>query len=363
MSAGPDLKSQTRADRVVIVRAGALGDTLMVTPLIRCLREQNPGREIDLLCSASAAALLATNKHLSRIYALRNRNIPFLFSLEKRRLATQLRRNSYDFAILLESAPHYRELLERAGITRIRSFADIAFNPGKHSVINNLAVGGFEHRETTALDLELNLPEAAVQNASRLLASLPRPILGIHSGYGPASKKKHQTERLRGWHPANFRDVAHDLIEKGAGVVLTGSSGDRAVCEQISRDLRPESVRILAGQTSVLELAAVIRQLDVLISVDSGPAHMAAALGTPLVVLWGPGILDQTAPISSSTPIQILNARVPCAPCYGTERMRTCQRNICMEQIYPRQVVAAALALLRSNNDPRATQYLPELAR
>jgi ADP-heptose:LPS heptosyltransferase len=73
---------------------------------------------------------------------------------------------------------------------------------------------------------------------------------------------------------------------------------------------------------------------------------MAAAIGTPLVVLWGPGIEAQTRPLSTSTPIRILNAHVPCAPCYGTPQMKLCVRNICMEQIQPAEVLSAAADLL-----------------
>lgn len=68
---------------------------------------------------------------------------------------------------------------------------------------------------------------------------------------------------------------------------------------------------------------------------------MAAALGTPLVVLWGPAILEQVAPLSSSTPIRIVRHPVYCAPCYNTALMKTCRRNICMEGITPEQVLGA----------------------
>ena len=94
----------------------------------------------------------------------------------------------------------------------------------------------------------------------------------------------------------------------------------------------------LAGRTRVRELAAVIQKLDLLISVDSGPCHMAAALGTPLVVLWGPrqagadpsGVDAGPASASSATP-------VPCAPCQSTPLQKSCRRNLCMECISPEE--------------------------
>jgi ADP-heptose:LPS heptosyltransferase len=85
----------------------------------------------------------------------------------------------------------------------------------------------------------------------------------------------------------------------------------------------------------------LIRHLDVFVSVDSGPAHIAAAVGTPLVVLWGPGILAQTRPIAETGSVEIVREAVGCAPCYGTPMMKACRRNICMEGITPDRVLQA----------------------
>jgi ADP-heptose:LPS heptosyltransferase len=193
--------------------------------------------------------------------------------------------------------------------------------------------------------MDLPVAERASQWARETLAALPRPWIGIHSGYGPASRKRNQEERLRGWSPANFIQTARELAGKGASIVLTGASGDRPITETIARALPPRVIN-LAGETTISQLVGLIAELDLLISVDSGPAHIAAAVGTPLIVLWGPGILAQTRPVSTRAPIRILNAHVACAPCYGTPLMKECKRNICMEQIEPQSVLAAAWALL-----------------
>ncbi len=261
-------------------------------------------------------------------------------------MVAQLRENHYDFAVLLESAPRYREMLERACIRDIRSFQEIPFAPGEHSVINNLRVAGMATEPEESIDLDVTVLESARQWANELVQVLPRPRIGIHAGYGPARKKKGQTERLRGWSTGNFIEVATELARSGASLIFTGAAEDRAVCEVIAAALPAAQVRIVAGNTDLDQLPAIIQSLDLMISVDSGPAHIAAAVGTPLVVLWGPGILAQTRPISSTTPIEILNAAVPCAPCYGTPLMKTCTNNICMHQIRPEQVLATAERLL-----------------
>jgi ADP-heptose:LPS heptosyltransferase len=93
-------------------------------------------------------------------------------------------------------------------------------------------------------------------------------------------------------------------------------------------------------------LAAAIEKLDAFVSVDSGPAHLAAALRTPLVVLWGPAILDQVRPLSLRSPVALLRHAPPCAPCYETPLMKTCQRNVCMESISHSEVLAAVDGLI-----------------
>jgi ADP-heptose:LPS heptosyltransferase len=123
--------------------------------------------------------------------------------------------------------------------------------------------------------------------------------------------------------------------------VFTGSAGDRELADRIAGNLPEGTVRQLAGRTTVRQLAAVIRRTTLFVSVDSGPAHVAAAVGTPLVVLWGPGILDQTRPISTRSPVRIVRHPVHCAPCYGTPLMKTCRENICMQSITPAQALAA----------------------
>jgi heptosyltransferase-2 len=314
----------------------------MVTPLLRALRTEHPQAEIDVLCSRLAADLLELTPNVARRFALCYRNLPYALSPEKWRLVRSLRERGYDFAVLLERAARYRFLLERAGIQEIRSFRERAFDPREHAVVNNLAAAGFDR--TADRDMEVFLSNADRARASELLRNVARPRVGIHVGYGPLGRKRHQSERLKGWSPGNFTEVAAGLLERGASVVFTGSREDRSDVEAI-RSKVPAAVS-LAGRTSPRELAAVIEDLDILVSVDSGPAHLAAAVRTPLVVLWGPAILEQVQPFSTRSDVALLRHPPPCAPCYDTPLMKTCPRNVCMEAITPREVLGRVDFLL-----------------
>jgi ADP-heptose:LPS heptosyltransferase len=314
----------------------------MVTPLLRALRTEHPEAEIDVLCSRLAAELLELTPNVARRFALRYRNLPYALSPEKWTLVRGLRERGYDFAVLLERAARYRFLLERAGIREIRSFRERAFDPREHAVVNNLAAAGFDR--TADRDMEVFLSDADRERASELLRNVARPRVGIHVGYGPLGRKRHQSERLKGWSPKNFTEVAAGLLDRGASVVFTGSREDRSDVEAIRSKV--SAAVSVAGRTSPRELAAVIEALDVLVSVDSGPAHLAAAVRTPLVVLWGPAILEQVQPLSTRSDVALLRHPPPCAPCYDTPLMKTCPRNVCMEAITPREVLGRVDFLL-----------------
>jgi ADP-heptose:LPS heptosyltransferase len=332
--------------RILVVRVGALGDTLMVTPLLRLLHERHPNAEVDFFCSRLAAPLLELNPYVTNLFSLRGRNLPLALSIEKQRLVRKMRAREYDLAFLLESAPRYRILLERACPGRIRSFAEVPFDPGRHAIHNNLNVAGMPFASEEAWNMDLPLAPDDEAAADRCLAGCPAPRIGVHMGWGPQGRKRRQALRLRGWEPGNFVELIRNLIAvDGIHVILTGSAEDARDTESVAGQMPDGRVHSVAGQTRVRELAAIIKKLDLLISVDSGPAHMAAALGTPLVVLWGPGRLQQTRPVSNLSPVRILRHAVPCAPCQSTPLQKSCRRNVCMELITPDEVFAAAQGL------------------
>jgi ADP-heptose:LPS heptosyltransferase len=318
----------------------------MVTPLLRALRERFPGAAVDVLCSRLAAGLLERRPGRGDLLPLRWRNLPYALSIEKQRLVRDLSSRGYDYAVLLERAARYRSLLERAGIETILSFREQPFDARAHAIVNNLRAAGFQ--EQGSLDMEVFLSREDRERADELLTASSPPRIGMHVGYGPRSRKWRQSERLKGWSLESWSRLAATLAGRGARLVFTGSREDEDDVRAIVSSLPPGSSALnLSGRTSLRELAAVIEKLDLFISVDSGPAHLAAALGTPLVVLWGPAIFEQVRPMSSRSPVTILRHPPPCAPCYGTPLMKTCPRNVCMEAIAPEEVAVETEKLLK----------------
>ncbi len=323
----------TEPKRILLARIGALGDTLMALPVAQALKSRSPSPAVDLLCSASVAPLVDLCTQLDRVYPLQQRNVPYRLSREKQRLVKILKKQGYSQAVLMESAQHFFTILHETGIQEISSYLDFPFDPGLHSVENNLRLAGLEAWSEFPARIDLDLSSPSCQGFESDLEGLERPFVGIHPGYGPPRRRRGQTARLKGWPRASFIRLAQALQQRGASVIITGSSKDTRDARTIADRLDPKRTRMLAGKTTLPQLAGLIEQLDLLLSVDSGPAHLGAALGTSLVVLWGPAKWVQTRPLPTTSPLKLIRRNVPCSPCYDTPAMKSCRRNICMQSI------------------------------
>lgn len=343
--------------QIVVIRSGAIGDTLMITPLLRSLRSSFPKAHVSVITSLKALDVLRHNPHIDEAVALRGRHLPFFLSREKQRLSHRICGHGSALVLSLEADPDFTALARRFDPTKLVSYDPragrdtviLSVRPGEHSVEMHLRAGAEIGAIPAGLGSELICPSRSHDAVKEWLAergvSSHDTVVGIHAGWG--GRKQHpENTRLRSWPASRFSQLISRTSErKNLKFVLTGSPHDHQLNETIIAASGRPALNA-AGRFSLLESAALVGRMNLYVTIDSGPAHIAAAVGTPLITLWGPGIFSATRPLAGKAPVTILRSPPPCAPCYGTDRMKSCRDNICMKNIDVETVAAAVRQVL-----------------
>jgi ADP-heptose:LPS heptosyltransferase len=351
--------SPSPVTRVLLLRLERIGDLLMVLDAIADARAAFPGAEIDL-------AVGSWNLDLARlirgIHAIEVADVPWLARGSEgdtwralRAKARAWRARRYDVVVNFEPDIRSNYLAWRTGARRRAGYWTggggafltdaFAYEPARHvgenarTLIARVAGTGATLNPASSTGSTLAPPDAAHARAAQLLGSAARPFIGVHVSGGRESKQ---------WHLDRFAQVARTLArEHGATIVLTGSTGDRPLVDAVRAQLGDVSVIDVAGQLTLPELAAVLSRLDLLVTGDTGPMHLASAVDTPLVALFGPSDPARYGPSSSRQ--KVLRVQLPCSPC-GQVRLppERCRGHVpdCMDGIQVAAVVAAATELL-----------------
>jgi lipopolysaccharide heptosyltransferase II len=143
------------------------------------------------------------------------------------------------------------------------------------------------------------------------------------------------------WPQERFAELGDQLASRlGAKIILTGGRADQALVEEIASLMRVRPV-VAAGKTSLKELCWLLREVDLLVTCDSGPMHIAAAVGTPTIALFGPTDPRRTGPYGRGH--RVLQRQMVCIPCFK----RDCPENLCLREIEVEEVFSAAKEALR----------------
>ncbi len=352
--------------RLLVVRPDHLGDLLFLTPALRALRAAFPRAEIVALVGPWGAEVLQHNPWVDRVLAFpfpwfdrRPRRSAFDAAHRLWRLVRRLRDERFDCALSFRADFWWGALaLALAGIPVRVGFAHPlvspllthrCLDPGPlHEVERNLVLLTRLGVPAAPGPLEFSTSRAERQAARDLLAraGVPpgAPFLVVHPGAGGYGK--HWT--VEGW-----AAVVRALQAEGWRVVLTGGAAERALTAAIQAQLtRP--VVDLAGQTSLGVLAAVLQRAALVLGPDCGPLHLAVALGTPTVHLFGPSDPTRFGPYGPPDRHLVVRAAVTCPACqrYGYTPDQD-HPHICMAAITPEMVLAAVRALSTATSLPR----------
>jgi lipopolysaccharide heptosyltransferase II len=360
---------------LLCVRLDTLGDVLMTSPAIRALRESAPGRRVTLLTSPAGAAAAALVPEIDEVLVY---DAPWMKATAPRAgsrldeaMIRRLARQGFDAAVIFtvysQNPLPSAMLCYLAGIplrlahcreNPYQLLTDWAPEPEPQQIVRHevqrqldlVASVGCEARDTR---LSLRVPGTAYAHTIALLAHLdidPRqPWVVIHPGASAPSRR---------YPPASFAAVARRLVEEhGLQVIFTGTEPERALIEDIRGAMDAPS-HSLVGCLDLAQLSALIALAPLLISNNTGPVHIAAAAGTPVVVLYA---LTNPQHTPWQVPSRVLFNDVPCKYCYKS----TCPlgHQNCLRLVPPEEVVRAAVELLaeaRGSALPSGPTRLPE---
>ena len=308
--------------RILVIKLDHLGDVLLATPVFSNLRRAFPEAEIDALVGEWGSVAL---RHHPDVDSIIQYNARFFCRVgrpsrlgESIRLFRKLYRREYNLLVELRGdwltagfalfgAAPYR--LSRASLQLARKFGFDRFI-SNHERERNLNVLQSAHISTPLKETTFYSDPGArtwVDNLlDRLEIDASRPLIAIHPG-SPIALKRWRSER--------FAAVADWLIaQQSSQILLVGVQTENRVIASIQKQMSGESISV-AGQTTLSQLAEILRRCDLFIGNDSGPMHLAAAVGTRTIGLYGPTDPERFGPVGSHS--QTIRRKPDCPPCMG----------------------------------------------
>lgn len=330
--------------RVLVVRIGRFGDTILATPVIEALYEAyGAGVLIDFAVSPGASTfILEMDQRVNRVFPIAHRSTPWRFHRQKRELEQHSREHPYDLVINLECGSecddfnrfvHCREFCGRPQL-KPQHQADRHCVDTEKSIYAHLLGPGITTAAETSLQLQMDAQGLPVPQESDFVVINPG-----FSGVKRAGYRSH-----RGWPQAHWQRLI-ELLSGSAGlsILINGTSDEQPYFSDLLQNPRVFS---LFG-SSIPTLATALSGARALITVDTGTMHLAIALGTPVLALFGPTNPVLTGPYSKKVPHSVLVSGVDCQPCFRTPSQKQCSFNRCMSELEPEQVFENCQTLLR----------------
>lgn len=315
--------------RILIIKPSSLGDVVHALPTVNLVRRKYSEAHISWLVNDTLTSLLQHSPIIDEIIPFERRRFGSLTQLPRfGKFLTTLRRRRFDIVIDLQGLLRSGIITwatrapRRIGLSDAREGARLFYNemvnvPRVHAVDRYLLAARYLGCDSAPVEFPLGVSKSVASEG----------LIAVNPSARWATKL---------WGDDKFADLIRRL--PADRVVLTGSATERAQIDKIAQGRRN-----LTGQTDLFQLAELYRRCQVVITNDSGPMHLAAAVGTPVVAIFGPTDPALTGPYGKQH--VVLRAGVPCSPCFKD----SCANRVhmeCMKLITVEQVLEAARAFL-----------------
>jgi heptosyltransferase-2 len=332
--------NKTDIPKILLINLGAVGELVLASPFFDQLRKHFPHSEIVLVVGRSSFAAVEHNPNINRFILADDLDLYcgglIRRSLEFFRLVCKLRKEEFDLSFVLQNAMAFRLLICVVGVS-IR----VGFGSGRKDLFLTHSVSSqkIQNESESYLDLlrELDIPAVlektfyylSVEEEDFLGLFIERhgiasgeEVIAIAPGGGESSKRRMFT---KSWPVQNYIELIQRLQrERSSRVILVGGSDDREVANSII-PVSPDCLD--ATDLSFGYMASVFRRCNLFIGNDSGPHHIAGAIGVPSIGIFGPTDPNQWDPLDQNSSV-VINP-VECHPCFIDETFSKCSHIRC----------------------------------
>lgn len=330
--------------RILVIRPGGMGDMILLQPLLNSLKHHYPAAALDLVCESRNQGIAALGGCGVETFAYDTEPLRTLVALVQRR---------YDVAVDTEQFHNFSAVMSWISGAPLR--IGFKINPGRNPIYTHLVnydLEGYEAGEFMRLLHPLGICEQAVVSGALMAYAKPRPAEGsggvavlIHVG---------ASTRYKRWSVENYAGLINRILADAALALpgdavigLVGGPGDVACAREIAGLVdQATRVAVLAGDVPFARTADRIGRARIFIGGDSGLAHLAVALGTPTVVMFGPSDPRKWGVTGPSN--AIVRKAMACSPCFIFGYHKRCHSIACMAGITVDEVMREVSRLLAS---------------
>lgn len=346
-----DNEGKEEYKKILFIHLNSIGEIIYdATPVIEGLREKFPKAEITFLTEEEPSGILKANPNISELVVFRRKDwIDRIFTKPYRKVQEELRdfirglsKKRFDLLLNFHTSPRSAFLSSLIGARKVLGLKVDASGspliPGNSWMHYNFFTGNKPYLKAALYPVELHLLMGGVrpgkagrtfvytsdedeERAERILGKEDFSV-GLNCGSNFPARR---------WSAQNFAALADLLIrEMGAKIIIFGGKDDISRAGQV-QEMMEEDALNLAGQTTLTELAALLKRCKLLVTNDTGPAHVASSVGTPCLTIAGPTWVGAYGPGNI-----LIHAKIPCVG--GCQKV-SCRQHTCMKLITPKIVL------------------------
>lgn len=345
-----------RMEKALIINLSKIGDTLCSTPAIRAIKKNYPNLHLTMIVDKQAKEVILGNPHIDRVISYDDRSWREFLKIIKK-----IRSENFDLSILffgrikgsllalLSRAKNHTGFLNN-NLYEIKKFgsqlapAKMMVSRKESLITKHLKITEFIGCNRTDANLEIFLKDEEEKYVSELLYNF-----GVAESDLVICLNPETNWNCKKWDEGKFAQLGDCLYGAyGAKIVITGSPSGVKIAQRIVSLMNHQPI-ILAGKTAIRELAAILRRCNLLITVDSAPLHIAQAVGTSTITLFGP--TNYRIVLSRHKKDIAIWKGLSCSPCYNGLHQPICNNFKCMDSITVDCVLQAAEAQLKEGID------------